>query len=113
MTVLAWGTREPNDICWYPRSRKMFWRGAGVIGRIETLDYWDGEELEWKGGGPEGSREASDRPGLRLPGRSLGPPGKVPAGSPTNPLPPPGVSQPPESSLESTESGTKASVGRR
>jgi uncharacterized cupin superfamily protein len=46
LTVLAWGTREPNDVCWYPRSRKMFWRGTGVIGRIETLDYWDGEELE-------------------------------------------------------------------
>jgi uncharacterized cupin superfamily protein len=46
LTLLAWGTRDPNDICWYPRSKKMFWRGAGVIGRIETLDYWDGEELE-------------------------------------------------------------------
>ena len=46
LTLLAWGTREPNDICWYPRSNKMFWRGVGVIGRIETLDYWDGEELE-------------------------------------------------------------------
>jgi uncharacterized cupin superfamily protein len=46
LTVLAWGTRDPNDICWYPRSKKMFWRGTGVIGRIETLDYWDGEELE-------------------------------------------------------------------
>jgi uncharacterized cupin superfamily protein len=46
LTLIAWGTREPNDICWYPRSRKMFWRGVGVIGRIETLDYWDGEELE-------------------------------------------------------------------
>jgi uncharacterized cupin superfamily protein len=46
LTLLAWGTRDPNDICWYPRSRKLFWRGVGVIGRIETLDYWDGEELE-------------------------------------------------------------------
>jgi uncharacterized cupin superfamily protein len=46
MTLIAWGTREPNDICWYPRSKKIFWRGVGVIGRIETLDYWDGEELE-------------------------------------------------------------------
>ncbi len=46
MTLIAWGTREPNDICWYPRSNKLFWRGVGVIGRIETLDYWDGEELE-------------------------------------------------------------------
>ena len=40
------GTREPNDICWYPRSRKMFWRGTGIAGRIEPVDYWDGEELE-------------------------------------------------------------------
>jgi uncharacterized cupin superfamily protein len=46
LTVLAWGTREPNDICWYPRSKKIFWRGVGVVGRIDALDYWDGEELE-------------------------------------------------------------------
>ena len=46
LTFLAWGTREPNDICWYPRSKKMFWRGVGVIGRIEELDYWDGEEAD-------------------------------------------------------------------
>jgi uncharacterized cupin superfamily protein len=46
LTVLAWGTREPNDVCWYPRSKKIFWRGLGVIGRVETLDYWNGESLE-------------------------------------------------------------------
>ena len=46
LTLLAWGTRDSNDICWYPRSRKIFWRGVGVIGRVETLDYWEGEELE-------------------------------------------------------------------
>ncbi len=46
MTLVAWGTRDPNDICWYPRSKKIFWRGVGVIGRIEQLDYWEGEELE-------------------------------------------------------------------
>ena len=46
LTLIAWGTREPNDICWYPRSKKIFWRGVGVIGRIEQLDYWEGEELE-------------------------------------------------------------------
>jgi len=46
LSVLAWGTRVPNDICWYPRSQKLFWRGVGVIARVETLDYWDGEELE-------------------------------------------------------------------
>jgi uncharacterized cupin superfamily protein len=45
LTLIAWGTREPNDICWYPRTQKIFWRGVGVIGRIETLDYWEGEEL--------------------------------------------------------------------
>jgi uncharacterized cupin superfamily protein len=43
MTYLAYGTREPNDICWYPRSNKIFFRGLGVIGRLELLDYHDGE----------------------------------------------------------------------
>jgi uncharacterized cupin superfamily protein len=46
MTLLAWGTRAPDDVCWYPRSQKLFWRGVGVVGRVETADYWDGEELE-------------------------------------------------------------------
>jgi uncharacterized cupin superfamily protein len=43
LTYLAYGTREPNDIAYYPRSGKVFFRGVGVIGRIEPLDYWDGE----------------------------------------------------------------------
>jgi uncharacterized cupin superfamily protein len=43
MTLLAFGTRDPNDITFYPRSRKISFRGVGVIGRIEQLDYWDGE----------------------------------------------------------------------
>jgi uncharacterized cupin superfamily protein len=46
VTMLVYGTREPNDMCWYPRSQKVSWRGLGVIGRIETLDYFDGEPLE-------------------------------------------------------------------
>jgi uncharacterized cupin superfamily protein len=46
VTMLVYGTREPNDICWYPRSKKIFWRGVGVIGRIEQLEYFDGEPLE-------------------------------------------------------------------
>jgi uncharacterized cupin superfamily protein len=46
LKLLAWGTREPNDMCWYPRSKKLFWRGVGVVGRIEPVDYWEGEELE-------------------------------------------------------------------
>jgi uncharacterized cupin superfamily protein len=44
LTYLAYGTREPNDICYYPRSGKVFFRGLGVIGRIEPLDYWEGEK---------------------------------------------------------------------
>ncbi len=45
LTLLAYGTRDPNDIAYYPRSNKVFLRGAGVIARLEHLDYWDGEEL--------------------------------------------------------------------
>ncbi len=44
LTFLAYGTREPNDIAYYPKSNKVFLRGVNVIGRIEKLDYWDGEE---------------------------------------------------------------------
>ena len=43
LVYLAYGTREPNDISYYPRSNKVFIRGVGLIGRIERLDYWDGE----------------------------------------------------------------------
>jgi uncharacterized cupin superfamily protein len=44
LTFLAYGTREPNDICYYPRSGKVLLGGVGVMGRIEQLDYWDGED---------------------------------------------------------------------
>lgn len=44
MTVLAYGTREPNDISYYPRSGKVNLRGIGVIGRLDQLDYWEGED---------------------------------------------------------------------
>ncbi len=44
LTVLAYGTRDPNDISYYPRSGKINVRGVGVIGRVEQLDYWDGED---------------------------------------------------------------------
>jgi uncharacterized cupin superfamily protein len=43
MTYLAYGTRRPNDICYYPRSNKIYFRGVGVIARLENLDYMDGE----------------------------------------------------------------------
>jgi uncharacterized cupin superfamily protein len=43
LELLGWGTREPNDICFYPDSGKVFLCGVGVIGRLEPADYWDGE----------------------------------------------------------------------
>jgi uncharacterized cupin superfamily protein len=43
LTLLAFGTREPNDIAYYPRSRKVSLRGIGVRFRVEPLDYFDGE----------------------------------------------------------------------
>lgn len=44
LTYLAYGTREPGDMCYYPTSRKIMFGGLGVIARIEDLDYWDGED---------------------------------------------------------------------
>jgi uncharacterized cupin superfamily protein len=43
MRLLVYGTRDPNDICFYPDSNKLYFRGLGVITRIEQLDYLDGE----------------------------------------------------------------------
>jgi uncharacterized cupin superfamily protein len=43
LTYLAYGTRESGDICYYPRSNKIFFRGLGLIARLEALDYSDGE----------------------------------------------------------------------
>jgi uncharacterized cupin superfamily protein len=43
LTLLTYGTREPNDIVYYPRSGKVLLAGVGVIGRLEPADYWDGE----------------------------------------------------------------------
>lgn len=43
MTLLTYGTRNPNEICYYPRSKKIGFFGVGVTARIEKLDYWDGE----------------------------------------------------------------------
>ncbi len=43
LTYLAYGTREPNDVCYYPRSNKISFRGLGLIARLEPLDFFDGE----------------------------------------------------------------------
>jgi uncharacterized cupin superfamily protein len=37
LTVLLYGTREPNDITYYPRSGVVALRGVGVIGKIEQV----------------------------------------------------------------------------
>jgi uncharacterized cupin superfamily protein len=45
LTVLAYGQRNPNDVCFYPRSGKLRMRGLGnVTFRVDQLGYWDGEE---------------------------------------------------------------------
>ncbi len=44
LSVLAFGTRDPRDVTYYPRSRKVSFRGIGLIGRVDVLDYWDGED---------------------------------------------------------------------
>ena len=44
LTFLAYGTRDPRDVTYYPRSGKVSFRGVGVIGRLDVLDYWDGED---------------------------------------------------------------------
>ena len=43
LTYLAYGTRNSNDVCYYPRSNKIYFRGLGLIARLEDLDYDDGE----------------------------------------------------------------------
>ena len=42
LAYLAYGPREPGDICFYPTSSKI--AVAGAIFRVERLDYWDGED---------------------------------------------------------------------
>jgi len=45
MTLLMYGTRDPSDLCYYPRSGKVFFIGLGLITRVgEQLDYWEGED---------------------------------------------------------------------
>jgi len=43
LELLSWGTRDPNDVAYYPRSGKVSLRGLGIRFRPEPLDYWDGE----------------------------------------------------------------------
>jgi uncharacterized cupin superfamily protein len=47
ISYLAYGTREPNDIAYYPRSNKVYFRGVGLMTRLEQLDYDDGEPQDY------------------------------------------------------------------
>jgi uncharacterized cupin superfamily protein len=45
MTLLMYGPREPGEVCYYPRSGKVYFIGLGLITRVgEQLDYWEGED---------------------------------------------------------------------
>jgi len=45
LVLLAYGQRDKREILWYPRSRKVYVSGLGLIFRVdEPLDHWDGEE---------------------------------------------------------------------
>jgi uncharacterized cupin superfamily protein len=43
LTLLAFGTHEPNDIAYYPRSATVALRGIKARFFIEQVEYWDGE----------------------------------------------------------------------
>ena len=42
LTLLAYGTRDTNDVCYYPRTKKIHWRGLGVAAQIDNLEPWRG-----------------------------------------------------------------------
>ena len=44
LRLLAYGHRDPSDMCFYPRSGKVSIRGLKTIVRVQQVDYWDGEE---------------------------------------------------------------------
>jgi uncharacterized cupin superfamily protein len=45
MTLLMYGTRDPREIVYYPRTGKLYFVGLGVVTRVgEQLDFWDGED---------------------------------------------------------------------
>jgi hypothetical protein len=44
MTLLAYGQKIRNEILYYPRSNKIYFRGVGVMARLDHLAYEAGEE---------------------------------------------------------------------
>jgi uncharacterized cupin superfamily protein len=45
LRVLAYGTREPGDMAYHPRSGNLRISGLGLVGRLQPVDLWDGEEV--------------------------------------------------------------------
>ena len=44
LTILAYGSHEPGDLLYFPRSQKIAVRGVGIVARVQAVDYWDGED---------------------------------------------------------------------
>lgn len=44
LSFLAYGNRDPGDLCYFPRSGKVAVRGLGLVARLEAVDYWEGED---------------------------------------------------------------------
>jgi uncharacterized cupin superfamily protein len=42
LTYLAYGTREPNDMCFYPQSGRVSLRGLGIALRAPEIDFLPG-----------------------------------------------------------------------
>jgi uncharacterized cupin superfamily protein len=45
LRVLAYGTREPGDMAYHPRSGNLQISGLGIVGRLRPVDFWDGEAV--------------------------------------------------------------------
>jgi uncharacterized cupin superfamily protein len=43
MKLLLYSDRHPNDMAYFPKSNKIYFRAFGLIARLERLDYLDGE----------------------------------------------------------------------
>lgn len=44
LTILAYGSHDPGDLLYFPRSQKIALRGVGIVARVQAVDYWDGED---------------------------------------------------------------------
>ncbi|HZQ82377.1 MAG TPA: cupin domain-containing protein [Gaiellaceae bacterium] len=44
--MLVYGTRKPNDMCFYPRSNTINFRGLKVLAHVDPVPYPDGDAVE-------------------------------------------------------------------